>query len=61
MSEYINRLRELLKEASKMLEQSKREFASNPKDFSLKLTVATFEAQVKELENQYVAYKAFEK
>lgn len=61
MSEYINRLRELLKEASKMLEQSKSEFASNPKDFSLKLTVATFEAQVKELENQYVAYQAFEK
>lgn len=39
----------------------KQLYKCDPKDFSLKLTVATFETQVKELENQYVAYQAFEK
>ncbi|KAF0250042.1 MAG: hypothetical protein FD167_553 [bacterium] len=61
MSEYMNRLKKLVKEASRMLEQSKIELASDPRDFALKLTVTTFEAQVKDLENQYVAYQVFEK
>lgn len=60
MSENINRLKELLKEASKLLEESKDELALDPKDFALKLTVATFEAQVKELETQYLACQSFE-